>query len=115
MKNWNECTSGNMPENLLPITSKETNGHDFIDKYTEPVLVTDDLKKEVRECRRIHNCHPSNPCWFWEIKLNLNAPFRIRYWSQKETDLTEISKFEWKEKTCEDIIEDMRNMKKMLI
>lgn len=23
--------------------------------------------------------------------------------------------FEWKEKTCEDIIEDMKNMKKMLI
>lgn len=35
--------------------------------------------------------------------------------TKKETDLTEISKFEWKEKTCEDIIEDMRNMKKMLI
>lgn len=32
----------------------------------------------------------------------------------EETALTEISKFEWKEKTCEDIIEDMRNMKKML-
>ena len=30
--------------------------------------------------------------------------------TKKETDLTEISKFEWKEKTCEDIIEDMRNM-----
>lgn len=34
---------------------------------------------------------------------------------KKETVTTEISKFEWKEKTCEDIIEDMRNMKKMLI
>lgn len=88
MKNWNECTSGNMPENLLPITSKETNGHDLIDKYTEPVLVTDDLKKEVRECRRVHNCHPAISRWFWEIKLNFNDPFRIRYWSQKETALT---------------------------
>ena len=35
--------------------------------------------------------------------------------TKKETDLTENSKFEWKEKTCEDIIEDVRNMKKMLI
>lgn len=35
--------------------------------------------------------------------------------TKKETDLTKNSKFEWKEKTCEDIIEDMRNMKKMLI
>lgn len=30
--------------------------------------------------------------------------------TKKETDFTEISKFEWKEKTCEDIIEDMRKM-----
>jgi hypothetical protein len=29
----------------------------------------------------------------------------------EETDLTEISKFEWKEKTCEDIIEDMRKIR----
>lgn len=30
--------------------------------------------------------------------------------TKKETDLTEISNFEWKEKTCEEIIEDIRNM-----
>lgn len=35
--------------------------------------------------------------------------------TKEETAITEVSKFEWKEKTCEDIIEDMRNMKKMLI
>ena len=35
--------------------------------------------------------------------------------TKKETDLTEISKFEWKKKTCEEIIEDMRNIKKMFI
>lgn len=39
----------------------------------------------------------------------------IKINGEKQTALTEISKFEWKEKTCEDIIEDMRNMKKMLI
>ena len=31
--------------------------------------------------------------------------------TKEETDLTEISKFEWKEKTCEDIIEDMRKIR----
>lgn len=30
--------------------------------------------------------------------------------TKEETDLTEISKFEWKEKTCEDIILDMKKM-----
>lgn len=83
MKNWNECTLGNMPENLLTITSKETNGHDFIDKYIEPILVTDDEKKEVRECRRVHICHPANPGWFWDMKINFNDSFRIMYWSKK--------------------------------
>ena len=44
-----------------------------------------------------------------------NTQQKNEHTTKKETDLTEISKFEWKEKTCEDIIEDMRNMKKMLI
>lgn len=44
-----------------------------------------------------------------------NAPQKNNKTTKKETDFTEVSKFEWKEKTCEDIIEDMRNMKKMLI
>ena len=44
-----------------------------------------------------------------------NASQKNNKTTKKETDITEISKFEWKEKTCEDIIEDMRNMRKMLI
>lgn len=50
-----------------------------------------------------------------------NAPQKNYKTTKKETDITEemditeVSKFEWKEKTCEDIIEDMRNMRKMLI
>lgn len=39
-----------------------------------------------------------------------NAPQKNNKTTKKETDITEISKFEWKEKTCEDIIEDMRKM-----
>ena len=38
----------------------------------------------------------------------------IKINGEKETAITEISKFEWKEKTCEDIIEDMKNIKKCL-
>ena len=44
-----------------------------------------------------------------------NTKHKNEHTTKKETDLTKNSKFEWKEKTCEDIIEDMRNMKKMLI
>lgn len=84
MKKWKECMSGNMPEDLLQITSKETNGHDFIDKYTISVWVTDEFKEEIRECRRVHNSHPANPHWCWEMKVNFNDTFKIRYWSLKE-------------------------------
>jgi len=39
-----------------------------------------------------------------------NAPQKNPPREKKETDITEISKFEWKEKTCEDIIEDVKKM-----
>ena len=39
-----------------------------------------------------------------------NEKIRNEIESGKETALTEVSKFEWKEKTCEDIIEDMRKI-----
>lgn len=45
-----------------------------------------------------------------------NSPQNKRPREKKETDITEetniteISKFEWKEKTCEDIIEDIKKM-----
>lgn len=84
MKNWKECAPGDMPEDLLQITSKETKGHDFFDKCTDIVLVTDEFKKEIRECKRVHSNHPGNPGWFWNMKINFNDSFRIRYWSQKE-------------------------------
>ena len=44
-----------------------------------------------------------------------NTKHKNEQTTKKETDLAEISKFEWKENTCEDIIEYMRNMKKMFI
>lgn len=40
-----------------------------------------------------------------------NSPQKNPPREKKETDITEISKFEWKEKTCEDIIEDMRKIR----
>ena len=44
-----------------------------------------------------------------------NTKHKNEQTTKKETDIAEISKFEWKENTCEDIIEYMRNMKKMFI
>lgn len=40
-----------------------------------------------------------------------NSPQKNSPREKKETDITEISKFEWKEKTCQDIIEDMRKIR----
>jgi len=39
-----------------------------------------------------------------------NAQQKKNHRAEKETVTTENSKFEWKEKTCEDIIEDMRKI-----
>ena len=39
-----------------------------------------------------------------------NAPQEKNPRTKKENDITEIPKFEWKEKTCEEIIADMRKM-----
>ena len=53
-------------------------------------------------------CYFCNDCILKIQKENAQQKKNPR--AKKETANTENSKFEWKEKTCEDIIEDMRKI-----
>lgn len=79
---WIEIGPGNMPEDLLDIKERETNGHDHTDQFTDVVLVTDQFKAEIKECRRVHVNYPYS-IWFWQLPIDFNRTFEIRYWKIK--------------------------------